>query len=173
MLEQTCINISNFVEIPDLEDVPDTIEGRDLETLTVASIETLKHSNKNCDTEKVLLLVKESVESEVTKEHLEELPDKLIKCHSVKIKFVGKRTCLSLSKGVRTQSSKQCIESLRININEELYKFKDSVIEELNALKPSFLVDSFKKRYLVSCCNNVLVENSERLINYYKRALLF
>ena len=173
MLEQTCVNISNFVEIPDLEEVPDTIEGRDLETLIVASIETLKRSNKNCDTEKVLHLVQESVDSEVTKEHLEELPDKLIKCHSVKIKFVGKRTCLSLSKGVRTQSSKQCIESLRININEELYKFKDSVIEELNALKPSFLVDSFKKRYLVSCCNNVLVENSERLINYYKRALLF
>ena len=101
MLEQTCINISNFVEIPDLEDVPDTIEGRDLETLTVASIETLKRSNKNCDTEKVLHLVQESVESEVTKEHLEELPDKLIKCHSVKIKFVGKRTCLSLSKGAQ------------------------------------------------------------------------
>ena len=36
MLEQTCVNISNFVEIPDLEEVPDTIEGRDLETLIVA-----------------------------------------------------------------------------------------------------------------------------------------
>ena len=42
--------------------------------------------------------VQESVDSEVTKEHFEELLDKLIKCHSVQIKLVGTPTCLSLPK---------------------------------------------------------------------------
>ena len=55
---------------------------------------------------------------------------------------------------------------LRVNINEELSKFKDSVIEGFDALKSSFLaeVDSLKKRHLISCGNDVLGENSEHLI---------
>ena len=46
MLEQSCVNIPDFVEIPDLEEVPHIIEGRDLETLIVASIETLKRNKR-------------------------------------------------------------------------------------------------------------------------------
>ena len=48
MIEQSCDNIPDSVEISDLEKVPHVIEGRDLETLIVASIETLKRSNKKC-----------------------------------------------------------------------------------------------------------------------------
>ena len=112
--------------------------------------------------------MQESVDSEVTKEHFEELLDKLIKCHSVQIKPVGTRTCLSLSKEAQyLKSHKQFNESFRINVNEELSKFKDSVIEEFYALVSSFLTDvhSFKKRNLISCGNDVLAENvSEHLI---------
>ena len=98
-------------------------------------------------------LVQESVDSEVTKEHFQEMLDKLIKNHFVQIKLVGTWTCLPLPKGPQyLKGHKQCNESLRINVNEELSKFMNSVIEEFDALKSLFLakVDSFKKRHLIS-----------------------
>ena len=48
MIEESCDNIPNSVEIPDLEEVPHIIERTDLETLIVASIETPKRNNKKC-----------------------------------------------------------------------------------------------------------------------------
>ena len=69
----------------------------------------------------------------------------------MQIKFFGTRTYLPLPKGAQySKSHKQCNQSSRINHDEELSKFKDSVIEEFDALKSSFLaeVDSFKKRHL-------------------------
>ena len=147
-----------------------------METLIVASNETLKRSNKKCGKEEVLHLVQESVNSEVTKEHFEELLDKLIKCHSVQIKLVGTRICLSLPKGAQySKSHKEFNESLRLNVNEELSKFKVSVIEEFDALKSSFLaeVDSFKKSHLISCGDDVLAVNSERLIKQLQEDITF
>ena len=176
MTEQSYDNIPYSVEIPDLEEVPHIIEGRDLETLFVASIETLKRSNKKCGKEDVLHLVQESVDTEVTKQHFEELLDKLIKCHSVQMKLVGTGTCLSLPKGAQySKSHKEFNESLRLNVHEELPKFKVSVIEEFDALKSSFLaeVDSFKKRHLISCGNDVLAVNSERLIKQLQEDITF
>ena len=105
MIEQSYDNI------PDLEKVPHIIEERDLETLIVASIETLKRNNKKCGKEEVLHLVQESVDGEVTKEHFE---DKLIKCHSAPLKLIGTRTCLSLPKGAQySKSHKKFNESLK------------------------------------------------------------
>ena len=101
MMEQSCDNIPDSIEIPDLEEVLHILEGRDLETLILASVETLKRNNEKCGTEEVLYLVQESVDSKVTKEHFEELLGELIKCHSVQIKLVGIRTCLSLPRGVQ------------------------------------------------------------------------
>ena len=139
MIEQSYDNIPDSVEIPDLEEVPHIIEGRDLETFIVASIETLKRSNKKCGKEEVLCLVQESVDSEVTKEHFEELLDKSIKCRFVQIKLVGTQTCLSLPKGAQySKSHKEFNEPLRLSVNEELSKFKVSVTEEFDTLKSSF-----------------------------------
>ena len=45
MIEQSSDNISGTVEIPDLEEVLHITEGKVLETLILASIETLKHNN--------------------------------------------------------------------------------------------------------------------------------
>ena len=69
----------------------------------------------------------------------------------------------------------QRVTNSEISANEELSKFKDSVIEEFEALKSSFLaeVDSFKKRYLNSCGYEVLVENSERLIKQLQEDITF
>ena len=127
MIEQSYDIIPDSVEIHDLEEVPHTIEGRDLEALIVASIETLNRNNKKCGKEEVLHF-------EVAKEHFEKLIDKLIICHSVQIKLAGTRTCLSLPKGAQySKSHKEFNESLRLNVNEELSKFKVSVIEEFDA----------------------------------------
>ena len=95
-----------------------------METLIIASIETLKRNSKKCGKKEVLNFVQESVDSEVTKEHFEELLEKLIKCHSVQIKLIGTRTCLSLRKEAQySKSHEQFNKSLRINVNEESSKF--------------------------------------------------
>ena len=105
-----------------------------MESLIVVSIETVRYNNKKCGKEEVLHVAQESVDNEVIKGHFEELLDKLIKCHSVQIKLLRTRTCLSLPKGAQySKSRKQFNESLRINVNEELSKFKDSVTEEYDA----------------------------------------
>ena len=55
---------------------------------------------------------------------------------------------MSLPKGAQySKSHKEFKKSSRVNVNEELPKFKDSVIDEFDALKSSFLaeVDSFKR----------------------------
>ena len=83
MIEQSYDNIHNSVKAHNFEEVPHIIEDRDLETLIVSSIETLKLNKRNCGKEEVLHLLQESVDSEVAKEHFEELLDKLIKCHYI------------------------------------------------------------------------------------------
>ena len=77
-----------------------------METLIIALLETLNRNNRKCGKEEVLHLVQKSVDGEVTKEHFEELLNKLIKCHSVQIKLVGTRTCFSLLKEAHSSKSK-------------------------------------------------------------------
>ena len=78
----------SIYEVPHNDNVPHILEGKDLKTLLVASIQTLKHNSKKCGKEEVFHLVQEYVESEVTKEIFEEL-DALVESHSVKIKLLG------------------------------------------------------------------------------------
>ena len=59
----------SIYDIPHNNNVPN-IEGKDLETLIVASMQTLKRNNKKCGKEKVFCLGQESVKSQVTKEIL-------------------------------------------------------------------------------------------------------
>ena len=91
--------------------------------------------------------MQESVESEVTKEIFEERLDALVESHSVKIKFLGTRTYLSLPKSNQDSNSKESIDetlasndTLTLSENEELIKFKKSIIDEFDALKSSFLL---------------------------------
>ena len=135
----------SIYEVPHNNNVPHVVEGKDLETLIVASIQTLKRSNKKCGKEEVFRLVQESVENQVTKEIFEERVDALGESHSVKIKLIGTRTCVSLPKLNQDSNSKESSDetlasndNLTISENEELIKFKNSVIEEFDALKSSF-----------------------------------
>ena len=58
----------------------------------------MKFSNKKCVKEEVSHLVQESVESKFMREIFEELLDALVESNSVKIKLLGTRTCLALTK---------------------------------------------------------------------------
>ena len=99
MVEKASDVIPDNVELHDIEKVSRIVDGKDLETLIVASIQTLKRNNKNMvATEEVFRLLEESAESEVTKKILEEPLDALVESHSVKIKLVRTRTCLLLTK---------------------------------------------------------------------------
>ena len=94
----------------------------------------------------------------------------------MQVKLVRTWTCLSLPKRDQySKSHKQFNESLRINVREELSKSKDFVIEEFDALKSTFLaeLDSYKKRHLISCGNNVLAENSEHLMKQLQEGITF
>ena len=117
--------------------------------------------------------MQESVESEVTKEIFEERLDALVESHSVKIKFLGTRTYLSLPKSNQDSNSKESIDetlasndTLTLSENEELVRFKNSIIDEFDALKSSFFaeVNSFKNKYLNSYSNGISINNSEGLI---------
>ena len=55
---------------------------------------------------------------------------------------------------------------MALSENEELFKFKNSIIDEFDALKSSFFaeVNSLKNKYLNSFSNDVSINNAERLI---------
>ena len=120
----------SIYEVPHNNNVPHIVEGKDLETLIVASIQTLKRNNKKCGKEEVFRLVQESVESEVTKEIFEERLDALVESHSVNIKLLGTRTCLSLPKLNQDNNSKESSDETlasndtsAITVKEKLIKF--------------------------------------------------
>ena len=55
---------------------------------------------------------------------------------------------------------------MTLSENEELFNFKNSIIDEFDALKSSFFaeVNSLKNKYLNSFSNDVSINNAERLI---------
>ena len=103
------ITEGSVFEVTHKNNVPHIVKGNDLETLTVAPMQTLKPNNKICGKEEVFHLVQESVESEVTKEIFEERLDALVESHSVKIKLPETRT-LSLRKSNQDYNIKESID---------------------------------------------------------------
>ena len=141
MVEKASDVMLDIVELPDNDKVSHIVEGKNLETPIVASIQTLKGNSKKCGKEEVFRLVQEYVESEVTKEIFKKLLDALVECHSVKIKLVVTRTFLSLpTLGQYSNSNENSTETLTINANEELIKCKNSITEKFDALKSSFFL---------------------------------
>ena len=120
----------SICEVPHNNNVSHIAEGKDLETLIVASIQTLKRNNKKCGKEEVFRLVQEFVDSEVTKEIFEEKLDALVESYSVNIKLLGTSTCLSLPKLNQNNNSKESSDKTlasndtsAIREKEELIKF--------------------------------------------------
>ena len=64
----------------------------------MASVQTLKRSNKKCEKDEVFELVNNSREKKISREIFESLLYRLIEKQYVKVNVLGKRTFLSLPK---------------------------------------------------------------------------
>ena len=147
----------SIYEVPHNNKVSQIVKEKDLETLSVASTQTLKYNNKKCGKEEVFHLVQSSVESKVTKEIFEERLDALVEYHfspyQNQIKDPNNKESID-----ETLASN---ETLALSENEELIKFKNSIIDEFDVLKSSFLteVNSFENKYVNSYSNDVSINN--------------
>ena len=77
---------------------PENMLKEELEALIMASIQTLKRSNKKCGKDEVFELVNNSLAKEISREIFEGLLCRLTEKQSVKLNVLGKRTWLSLAK---------------------------------------------------------------------------
>ena len=80
------------------EEIPNTIDDKEIEVLIIASIETLKHQKSKCGKDEVFKLVKDTIEENITRDIFNKALKSLIECGSVKCSFISNRTCLSLRK---------------------------------------------------------------------------
>ena len=77
---------------------PENMLKDELEALIMASVKTLKRSNKKCGKDEVFESVNSSLEKEISREIFESLLYLLTEKQTVKLNVLGKRTCLSLPK---------------------------------------------------------------------------
>ena len=120
------------------------VDNTGLQTLILASIQTLKRNNKKCGTEEVFQLVLESLDSDIDKESFDEILEFLIKNHKVKTNCYANKTCLSIPKEDQT---KNIHTTDKDNLKEG---FNNLMINEFESMKYSFFkeVNSFKKQLL-------------------------
>ena len=77
------------------------VDEKELEILIIATIATLKIENKKCGPEEVFNLVKNSLETGLTRENFNECPGNLISNKSVEHNTINCGECLSLPKDDR------------------------------------------------------------------------
>ena len=73
------------MEVEPMHAPPENILNEELETLIIASIQTLKRSNKKCGKDEVLQLVNNSLQKEISREIFENILYRLIEDQSVKL----------------------------------------------------------------------------------------
>ena len=86
------------------------VDNTELQTLILASIQTLKQNNKRCGTEKVFQLVLESLDSDIDKESFDKILEFLIKNQKVKTSCYANKTCLSIPKEDQIKTYTRCIK---------------------------------------------------------------
>ena len=93
---------SNIEKITD--EAPRNIEHKELETLIIASIETLKRQNVECGIDEVRKLVQDSFEENISLEGFEKTLQHLIDNDSLKSNSVSNRLCLSHQKMILVET---------------------------------------------------------------------
>ena len=93
-MENTTYN--NMEKITD--EAPRNIEHKELETLIIASIETLKRQKMKCGIDEVRKLVQDSLEENISLENFDKTLQDLIDKNSIKPDSVLNRVCLSIPK---------------------------------------------------------------------------
>ena len=122
---------SNIEKITD--EAPRNIEHKELETLIIASIETLKQQKMRFGIDEVRILVQDSLEESISLESFEKTLQHLFDSDSVKSNSVSSRVCLSIPK------NNTCRDAF--NIKEELLPFKNELVEEFNRLTQAFFTE--------------------------------
>ena len=124
-----------------------TIDNTDLQTLILASIQTLKRNNKKQGTKEVFQLVLESLDSDTDKESFDKILEFPIKNQKVKTSCYANKTCQSIS---NEDQMKNIHTADKDNLKEDFNNFKYLMINEFESMKYSFFkeVNSFKKQLL-------------------------
>lgn len=122
----------------------DIIDSAKLETLIIATIQTLKRNNKKCGNDEVFDLVSESLVNQVEREFFDKELEVLIKDQKVKSSFYANRTCLSIPKELQVSMTE------KDDLKNDFDNFKNKMINEFDNLKSSFFqeVRSFKNQLL-------------------------
>ena len=121
---------SNIEKITD--EAPRNIEHKELETLIISSIETLKRQKMKCGIDELRKLVQDSLEENISLESFEKTLQHLIDKDSVKSNSVSNRVCLSIPK------NNTCRDAFNI---KELQSFKNELVEEFNRLTQAFFAE--------------------------------
>ena len=131
------------------EEIPSTIDYREIEVLIIASIETLERQKSKCGKDEVFKLVKDTIEESITRDIFDKTLDSLIESGSVKCSLIPNRTCLSIIKHNAIENS---------NLQGNFNNFKEDLIEDFDNLKKVFFaeVKSFKDKFLDSFGNAVV-----------------
>ena len=106
------------------QEAPRNIEHKELETLIVASIESLKRQKMKCGIDEVRKLVQDSLEENISRESFDKTLQLLIDNDSVKSNSVSIRVYLSIPK------NNTCRDTFYIK--EELLSKKNELVEEFN-----------------------------------------
>ena len=108
------------------EEIPNTIDDKEIEGLIIASIETLKHQKSKCGKDEVFKLVKDTIEENI---NFDKALESLIESGSVNCSFISNRTCISLRKHNAIENS---------NLQGNFNNFKEDLIEDFDKLKNVF-----------------------------------
>ena len=81
-----------------LNSTPNHIDDNEIEALIIVSISTLKRSSKKWGRNEVFDLVQTSLDTDITCETFDELPQNMVESKVVKLRAVGEREFLSLPK---------------------------------------------------------------------------
>ena len=122
----------------------DIIDSANLETLIIATIQTLKRNNKKCGNDEVFDLLSESLVNQIERGFFDKELEVLIKDQKVKSSFYANRTCLSIPKELQVSTTE------KDDLKNDFDNFKNKMINEFDNLKSSFFqeVRSFKNQLL-------------------------
>ena len=151
------------------------IVSTQLETLILASIQTLKRSNKKCGNEEVFELVLESLDNPIDRNYFDETIEILIQNRKIKLSCYANKSCLSLPK--QPEANIENTENDNTSEND-FDNFKNLMLSEFESMKSAFFkeANSFKNKILDTSDNfshlqSKNVSNKNNTLNVLERLI--
>ena len=142
------------------------IVSSQLETLILASIQTLKRRNKKCGNEEVFELVLESLDNPIDRNYFDETIETLIQNRKIKSSCYANKSCLSLTKQLEANVENSENDN---TLGNDFDNFKNVMLKEFESIKSAFFkeVNSFKNRILDTCddCPHLQSKNDKNINN--------